>query len=219
MMNLSHDINSRNPRCPQKNLRRDFVDRLKNEMEFQPSALRPRPLPPDVRHEFEAKLAQDLSDVCIYESPAVANLCQTAGAQAFVQGNNIFFMPGKYQPHSLEGKAQLMHELTDVIQRKQYPSELMAAVASEKAKKAAAQAEEDEDKAAVAGISAKVAAATDRQGGNAKQKPLGFAPRAGEPRQIKRFNVIGATAKDEMIEAVKGKARAGVRDWNAGNQS
>jgi hypothetical protein len=151
----------RSPRSSQQNPRKDFVERLKEEMELQPPALQPRPLPPDLRHEFEIKLAQDLSNVRVCETPAVSNLCKGAGAQAFAQGFNIFFSPGKYQPHSLEGKAQLMHEILDAILKKDAPE-----AASDKPKKAASQAPES-----------------------------------------------------ELIAAVRGKVRVGVRDWVSGNKN
>ncbi len=71
------------------------------------------PLPAPLKHEFEASLGSDFSEVRVHESHAPTHL----GAKAFAHGSDIFFAPGEYQPHSDAGKKLLAHELTHVVQQ------------------------------------------------------------------------------------------------------
>lgn len=74
-----------------------------------------RPLPESVKHEFEAKFGQDFSNVKVHEN----NQATLIGAEAFTKGSDIYFAPGKYQPHNPSGKELLSHEMTHVIQQGQ----------------------------------------------------------------------------------------------------
>lgn len=71
------------------------------------------PLPASLKHQFEASLGSDLSKVRVHESHAPVML----GAKAYSHGNDVFFAPGEYQPHSEAGKQMLGHELTHVVQQ------------------------------------------------------------------------------------------------------
>jgi hypothetical protein len=70
-------------------------------------------LPTPLRHEFEAGLGTNLSEVRIHQNHA-ATLMQ---AEAFSRGSDIYFSPGAYQPHTPEGKELIAHELTHVVQQ------------------------------------------------------------------------------------------------------
>jgi predicted SprT family Zn-dependent metalloprotease len=73
-----------------------------------------QPLPQTVRHEFEAKFGQDFSNVRVHEN----NQATLIGAEAFTQGNDIHFAPGKYHPNNESGQKLLAHELTHVVQQR-----------------------------------------------------------------------------------------------------
>lgn len=72
-------------------------------------------LPQSVKHSFETRLGHDFSDVKVHEN----NQPTLMGAQAFTQGSDIFFAPGKYQPLTPDGQQLLGHELTHVVQQNQ----------------------------------------------------------------------------------------------------
>jgi hypothetical protein len=70
-------------------------------------------LPPAVLRKMEKFFGADFSDVRIHvgrEAPAI-------GALAFTAGTDIFFAPGRYQPHAPAGQALIGHELTHVVQQ------------------------------------------------------------------------------------------------------
>lgn len=71
-------------------------------------------LPPTLQHHFETELRTDLSNVRVHEGHAPTLL----GAQAFSSGENIYFSPGHYQPHTENGRKLLAHELAHVVQQR-----------------------------------------------------------------------------------------------------
>jgi len=71
-------------------------------------------LPQSLRHEFETKFGQNLSDVRVYENHQATHL----NAAAYSQGNDVFFAPGKYQPFTESGNELIGHELTHVVQQR-----------------------------------------------------------------------------------------------------
>lgn len=71
------------------------------------------PLPPTLQHHFESELQADLSNVRVHQGHAPT----LKGAQAFTSGNDLFFAPGTYQPHTDDGKKLLAHELYHVVQQ------------------------------------------------------------------------------------------------------
>ncbi len=73
------------------------------------------PLPPTLQHHFERELQADLSNVRVHQGHAPT----LQGAQSFTSGQDIFFAPGAYQPHTDDGRQLLAHELTHVVQQKQ----------------------------------------------------------------------------------------------------
>ena len=73
-----------------------------------------QPLPSSLRHEFETKFGQNLSDVRVYENHQATHL----NAAAYSQGNDVFFAPGKYQPFTESGNDLIGHELTHVVQQR-----------------------------------------------------------------------------------------------------
>ncbi len=72
-------------------------------------------LPESVKAVMEDLFIEDFSEVRIHTSPKA----KTIGAQAYTIGNNIYFAPGKYQPHTKNGIRLLANELTHVIQQKE----------------------------------------------------------------------------------------------------
>ena len=73
-----------------------------------------QPLPQSLRHDFETKFGQNLSDVRVHENHQATHL----GAAAYSQGNDVFFAPGKYQPFTESGNDLIGHELTHVVQQR-----------------------------------------------------------------------------------------------------
>ncbi len=61
-------------------------------------------------------LTERFAGVTIHENSDKAS---QLGAQAYTQGSDIHFAPGKFQPNTNEGKELLGHELTHVVQQKQ----------------------------------------------------------------------------------------------------
>lgn len=72
------------------------------------------PLPAAVRQKMEAAFGTSFADVRIHVSPQAASI----GALAFTQGNNLYFAPGQYSPHSAQGQRLLAYELTHVVQQR-----------------------------------------------------------------------------------------------------
>lgn len=66
--------------------------------------------------KMESAFGQDFSDVSIFPDSQKATQMK---AQAYTQGNNIHFAPGKFQPESKSGQELLGHELTHVVQQRQ----------------------------------------------------------------------------------------------------
>jgi hypothetical protein len=64
-------------------------------------------LPAPLRHEFESQFGRDFSGVRIHEGHEATLM----GAQAYTSGNNIFFAPNQYQPHTESGKQLISKEL------------------------------------------------------------------------------------------------------------
>jgi|GEM_PF-4876649 len=71
-------------------------------------------LPEGVRGKMEQGFGADFSDVRVNEG----GQAEALGAQAYTQGSDITFAPGRYQPETSEGQTLLGHELTHVIQQR-----------------------------------------------------------------------------------------------------
>jgi ribosomal protein S18 acetylase RimI-like enzyme len=75
---------------------------------------RAQPLPPEVRHKMESFFGADLGAVRVHVGPEATRL----GALAFTQGEHIWFAPGQYNPHTVQGQQLLGHELAHVQQQR-----------------------------------------------------------------------------------------------------
>ncbi len=73
------------------------------------------PMPAPVQSKMEQSFGIDLSAVRIHEGAEAGAI----GAQAFTQGTDVHFAPGKYDPTSTGGQELLGHELTHVVQQAQ----------------------------------------------------------------------------------------------------
>ncbi len=93
-----------------------------NPEEANPNSFREnagQPLPPNLRHELEARMGHDFSKVLVHESHAATHIGAQSnlGAQAYTQGSNIYFKPGGYDPYTQEGQQLISHELVHVVQQ------------------------------------------------------------------------------------------------------
>jgi outer membrane protein OmpA-like peptidoglycan-associated protein len=75
------------------------------------------PMPQNVKTEMESGFGADFSHVNIHTDSEAARMSNELGAQAFTNGNDVYFNKGKYNPTSQEGKFLLAHELTHTIQQ------------------------------------------------------------------------------------------------------
>jgi hypothetical protein len=73
-----------------------------------------RPLPEALRGKMEAALGADFSAVRVHVGPQAERI----GAVAFTFGSDIYFAPGRYQPHTMHGQQLLGHELAHVVQQR-----------------------------------------------------------------------------------------------------
>lgn len=78
------------------------------------------PLPEGARQFFEPGFGHDFSDVRIHTDTAAAESAQSINALAYTTGNSIVFNSGQYAPDSDAGKRLMAHELTHVVQQKNF---------------------------------------------------------------------------------------------------
>jgi len=69
------------------------------------------------RQVMESGFHKDFSQVRIHTDSTANQLTQSAGANAFTLGSDIFFNQGKFNPQTHEGEHLLAHELTHVVQQ------------------------------------------------------------------------------------------------------
>jgi hypothetical protein len=74
-------------------------------------------LPQQQRLQLETAFGADFSKVRIHDQSTAAELARSINAQAFTHGPDIYFAPGKYNPHTPEGLRLLAHELTHTVQQ------------------------------------------------------------------------------------------------------
>ncbi len=72
-------------------------------------------LPDEVQARASNIFSTNFDSVNILENSQMA---QKMGAQAFTQGNNVHFAPGKYNPKSKEGMELIGHELAHIVQQR-----------------------------------------------------------------------------------------------------
>jgi Domain of unknown function (DUF4157) len=70
------------------------------------------PLPGGVRSKMERAFSADFSAVRVHEGAQAPG----KGALAYAQGADLFFAPGRFDPHSESGQELLGHELAHVVQ-------------------------------------------------------------------------------------------------------
>lgn len=73
-----------------------------------------RRMPAPVQAKMESAFNTDFSDVNIEEGTRASSI----GAEAYTQGNNIHFAPGRFSPGSMVGQRLLGHELAHVVQQR-----------------------------------------------------------------------------------------------------
>lgn len=66
---------------------------------------------------MESQFGTSFKHIKIHTDAQAEEMCEELGAQAFTNGNDIFFNKGKYNPNSDAGKHLLAHELTHTIQQ------------------------------------------------------------------------------------------------------
>lgn len=76
-----------------------------------------KPLEPDVRTRFSAKLGHSFEDVRVHTDARAANSARMLGARAYTVGKHVAFADGEYEPGSAEGDRLLAHELVHVLQQ------------------------------------------------------------------------------------------------------
>jgi len=75
------------------------------------------PLPENTKTEMESGFGTDFSNVRIHNDSNAVQMNKELGAQAFANGNDIYFNEGKFSPESQDGKHLLAHELTHTVQQ------------------------------------------------------------------------------------------------------
>lgn len=70
-----------------------------------------------VKSEMEDGFGADFNDVKIHTDERAVSMNRQIGAQAFTNGNDIYFNEGKFNPTNSQGKFLLAHELTHTIQQ------------------------------------------------------------------------------------------------------
>jgi hypothetical protein len=76
-----------------------------------------RPLDGATRKDMEQRFGHDFSRVRVHQDSAAGESARDVGAHAYTVGNQIVFAPGRFAPHSSEGRRLLAHELTHVVQQ------------------------------------------------------------------------------------------------------
>jgi hypothetical protein len=78
---------------------------------------RGEPLDAATRTDFEARFGRDFSRVQVHTGPDAGQLTRDLHARAFTSKEDIYFAPGRYEPHTAQGQRLLAHELTHTIQQ------------------------------------------------------------------------------------------------------
>jgi hypothetical protein len=76
-----------------------------------------QPLDPTTRAYMEPRLGADLGGVRIHADNGAAAAARAVHANAYTVGSDIFFAPGRYRPHTGEGRWLLAHELSHTVQQ------------------------------------------------------------------------------------------------------
>lgn len=87
-----------------------------------------RPLDRATRREMESRIGFDFSNVRLHTDSHAADSARSLSAQAYTVGSNVVFAPGRFAPHTTEGRRLLAHELTHVVQQTTSPQRAHPAV-------------------------------------------------------------------------------------------
>lgn len=79
-----------------------------------------KPLDTRTRRFMESRFNYDFGNVKIHDNDLAAKSASSINALAYTSGNNIVFNSGQYNANSDSGKKLLAHELTHVIQQRDY---------------------------------------------------------------------------------------------------
>jgi hypothetical protein len=93
----------------------DISEHLENRLNR--SSRTGSPIPPSTQFFFEPRMQHDFSDVRIHTDKEADQMNRVLRAQAFTQGQDIYFGNGQYNPQSRTGLRLLAHELTHVVQQ------------------------------------------------------------------------------------------------------
>ena len=74
-------------------------------------------LPENTKTEMESGFGNDFGNIRIHNDSNAVEMNKELGAQAFANGNDIYFNEGKFSPDSQNGKHLLAHELTHTVQQ------------------------------------------------------------------------------------------------------
>src|SRR5262249_19881551 len=75
------------------------------------------PLTRDLRSYFEPRFGHDFSAVRVHRHPAAESAANAIHATAYTLGKDIAFAPGRFAPHSRDGRRLIAHELAHVVQQ------------------------------------------------------------------------------------------------------
>ena len=76
-----------------------------------------RPIPSEQRQQMETGFGADFGDVRLHSGDRASALSQVINAEAFTQGNDIFFGAGMENTQSAVGQHRFAHELTHTLQQ------------------------------------------------------------------------------------------------------
>ena len=100
------------PRATQREALSDLQSRLSS------SKGKGSPLSADIKSSMGSAFGVNFSEVRVHTDSSAVQMNKDLGAQAFTNGNDIYFNEGKYNTSSNSGKHLLAHELTHTIQQK-----------------------------------------------------------------------------------------------------
>jgi hypothetical protein len=81
------------------------------------------PLGAATRGFMEAQFGHRFDDVRVHTDARAGQAARSFRARAFTIGRHIAFEPGRYAPHSAQGRRLLAHELAHVVQQRGAPSD------------------------------------------------------------------------------------------------
>ena len=81
-----------------------------------------QPLDGNTRTFMESRFGHDFSQVRVHTDGKAAKSAQSVNALAYTVGRDVVLNSGQYAPDQTSGKRLLAHELTHVIQQKNFPS-------------------------------------------------------------------------------------------------